>query len=269
MPRPAGCWTTTCTPPLAADRHFASWTSTSSRPRPGRPPAHAPDLSALEQAAAWLEAERANLHAAADYAAGRGRSSHAIAIPAAMSGFLASHGHWDQAAALHQTALTAARQAGDRLGEAHALAELGILQRETGDYPAAAASLALAVALFHDLEDLSGEADALNRLGFLRVLTGDYPAAAASHEQALALARRASKRSTEADALLGLGLLQQLTGGLPGCCRQSLPGPDTVPRPRRPARPGLRPQQPQRCTARDRGLRGCCRQPAAGPGAVP
>jgi hypothetical protein len=70
------------------------------------------------QAVAWLEAERTNLHAAADYAAGRAYFPHAFAIPAAMTGFLATRGHWDQSATLHQTALTAARQAGDRLGEA-------------------------------------------------------------------------------------------------------------------------------------------------------
>ena len=38
---------------------------------------------------------------------------------------LAAGGHWDQSAALHQSALAAARQAGDRLGEAGALS-LGI-----------------------------------------------------------------------------------------------------------------------------------------------
>ena len=150
---------------LAAGRHFASWASAARRPPPGHPPAHAPGLSTLGQAAAWLEAERANLHAAADYAAARGRSQHAIAIPAAMSGFLAARGHWDQSAALHQTALAAARQAGDRLGEADTLAELGILQETTGDYPAAAASLAQAVALYGDAGDLPGQAHALNQLG--------------------------------------------------------------------------------------------------------
>ena len=108
---------------LAAGRHFAPWASTYRRPPPGNPPAQAPDLSTLGQAAAWLEAERANLHAAADYAAARGRSRHAVAIPAAMSGFLAARGHWDQSAALHQSALAAARQAGDRLGEADALSD--------------------------------------------------------------------------------------------------------------------------------------------------
>ena len=58
---------------LAAGRHFAPWASADRRPPPGHPPASAPDLSTPGQAAAWLEAERANLHAAADYAAARGR----------------------------------------------------------------------------------------------------------------------------------------------------------------------------------------------------
>ncbi len=81
----------------AAGRHFTTRGNPYRRPPPGRPPADAPDLSALEPASAWLEAERPNLHAAADYAAGHACFPHAFALPAAMSGFLAAHGHWDQA----------------------------------------------------------------------------------------------------------------------------------------------------------------------------
>jgi tetratricopeptide (TPR) repeat protein/transcriptional regulator with XRE-family HTH domain len=200
---------------LAAGRHFAPRASTYGRPLPGNPPAQAADLSTLGQAAAWLEAERANLHAAADYAATRGDSRHAVAIPAAMGGFLDARGHWDQSAALHQSALAAARQAGDRLGEADALSTLGVLQRENGRYPAAAASLARALALYRDIGDQPGQADVLNELGFLRVLTGDYPAATASHQQALLLARGADDRRAEAHAVSNLGLVQQLTGDHP------------------------------------------------------
>ena len=199
---------------LAAGRHFAT-PPAARRPPPGHPPAQAPDVSTPGHAADWLDAERTNLHAAADYAAGRARSRHAIAIPAAMSGFLTARGYWDQSAALHQTALTAARQAGDLLGEADTLTELGVLQGETGDYPAAAATLTQAVALYGDAGDVPGQAHALNQLGYLRVLTGDYPAATASTQQALALARSASDRFVEADTLIHLGLVQQLTGDYP------------------------------------------------------
>jgi tetratricopeptide (TPR) repeat protein len=200
---------------LAAGRHFDPRASTYRRPPPGNPPAQAPDLPTYGQAAAWLEAERANLHAAADYAATCGRSRHAIAIPAAMSGFLAARGHWDQSAALHHNALAAARQAADQLGEADTLATLGGLQRDTGDYTAAAASLTQALALYRDAGDQPGQAYTLNLLGWLRTLTGDYPAAAESHQQALALARSAGDRRGQAWTLNGMGLLQQLTGDYP------------------------------------------------------
>ena len=200
---------------LAAGPHFTRRASAYRRPPASRRPGQAPDMSTLGQAAAWLEAERANLHAAAEYAAGRACFPHATAIPAAISGFLAARGHWDQSAALHQSALAAARRADDRLGEADALAELGFVQLEMGDYPAAAASLAQATAIYGDLGDRPGHAHALIELGFLDVLTGDYPAAAASYQQALALARGASDRLAEAAALNHLGLVQHLTGDYP------------------------------------------------------
>jgi tetratricopeptide (TPR) repeat protein len=200
---------------LTAGRHFAPRSSASRRSLPGRPPAQAPELATLGQSAAWLEAERANLQAAADYAAARGRSRYATVIPAAMGGFLAARGHWDQSAALHQSALTAARQAGDRLAEADALSTLGVLQRESGSYPSAAASLARALALYRDIGDQPGEADALNELGFLHVVTGDYAAATASQQQALVLARSTGDRHAEAEALSHLGLVRQLTGDYP------------------------------------------------------
>jgi DNA-binding SARP family transcriptional activator/tetratricopeptide (TPR) repeat protein len=200
---------------LAAGRHFGSWVSADRRAPPGRPPAHAPDVSTPGLAAAWLEAERANLYAAADYAAGQARALYAIAIPAAMGQFLAARGYWDQFAAIHQAALAAARQAGDQLGEAYTLAELGLLRREAGDYPAAAASLARALALCGEVGDLPGQGYVLTQLGSVHMLTGDYPAAAASLHRALALARSAGDRFVENEALDNLGTLQQLTGDYP------------------------------------------------------
>jgi tetratricopeptide (TPR) repeat protein/transcriptional regulator with XRE-family HTH domain len=200
---------------LAAGSHFITRASAYPRLPPGRPPADAPDLSAPGQASAWLEAERANLHAAADYAASHACVPHAFAIPAAISGFLAAHGHWDQAPALFQRALAAARQAGDQPGEASALGELGALQGATGDYPAAAAGLAQALGIYDALGDRRGQAYAINDLGVVQAVTGDYPAAAASHRQALALARSVSDRLKEAQALNCLGWVQQLAGDYP------------------------------------------------------
>ncbi len=197
---------------LAADRHIPTW-HTAYRPRPVvRWPGDAPDLSTLGQAAAWLQAERPNLHAVAGSAAAAGRHLHAVWIPAAMGGFLVQRGHWDQAAALHQTALTAARHAGDLPGQAATLHELGLMGTLTGDYPAAAASLAQAVALYGDIGDQAGQAYALCQLGIVQVSTGDYRGGIASAERALALARGCGDQRAKACALQSLGGTQQLTG---------------------------------------------------------
>jgi hypothetical protein len=118
---------------LAAGAHIvSSYVHAGSLP-PARPPECAPPLSTPGPAAAWLEAERANLHAAADYAGARELPSYAMLIPAAMAGFLDTRGHWDQAVALHQTALAAARQAGDRAGQARALMLLWPMRAMVGD----------------------------------------------------------------------------------------------------------------------------------------
>ena len=85
----------------------------------------------------------------------------------------------------------------------------------------------------------------------MHVLTGDYPAAAASHQQALALARRASDRLGEAAALNHLGLVQQLTGDYPAAAASQRQALALFREPRRPARPGSRPQRSwQSCSRR-------------------
>jgi tetratricopeptide (TPR) repeat protein/transcriptional regulator with XRE-family HTH domain len=196
----------------AASRHIATWTTAGGRLPPASPPASAPQLATSSEAAAWLESERPNLHAAVGYAAAQRMPVHAIAIAAAMGGFLRARGHWDQAAEQYQTALIAAREAGDLPGQAGVLDELGLLQQLTSDYKAATATLAEAIGLFRELGDLPGQAYALNHLGLVQVDMADYQAAAASHRQALALARDAGDRLAEAVSLIDLGLVQQMTG---------------------------------------------------------
>jgi tetratricopeptide (TPR) repeat protein/transcriptional regulator with XRE-family HTH domain len=238
----------------AAGQHIETRITADSRPLPGKPPAVATPLSTAGRAAAWLDAEWANLHAAAGYAAASGRPGHAIAIPAVVSGFLFARGHWDQSAALLQAALATARQAGDRAGQARALNELGLLQQvtgdclavashqqalelyrglddrlgqasaldelgevqfETGDYQGAAASYQQALALYRDLDHQAGQAMAIHNLGTVQAQTGDYPAATASHRQALAMFRDLGSRLGQARAITDLGLVQQLTGDYP------------------------------------------------------
>jgi tetratricopeptide (TPR) repeat protein/transcriptional regulator with XRE-family HTH domain len=210
---------------LAASRHIPSSNPNLDSLPTARPPACAPALSAPGQAAAWLEAERANLHAAADYAAANELSLPAVLIPAAMASFLAIRGHWDQATALHQTALAAARRAGDRPGQARALMLLSDIYISTRDSAAAAATAEQALALFRDLGDRAGQGDALNSLGVVRRLAGDYPAAATCFQQALDLFGDLGNQHGQSDVLCNLSHLYCLTGNYPAaraCAEQAL-----------------------------------------------
>jgi tetratricopeptide (TPR) repeat protein/transcriptional regulator with XRE-family HTH domain len=202
---------------LAANEHIAnsSWNLVVNSLPSARPPACAPSVSAPGQAAAWLEDERANLHAAAGYAAATGQLLHAMLIPAAMADFLEARGHRDQGLALHQSALAAACQAGDLPGQARALVLLANTQVLTGGLAAAVATFQQAQAVYRDLGDRAGQADAINGLGFVHSWTSRFASAIACHQQALELFRDLGHRRGQAEALSGLDYVYSLTGNYP------------------------------------------------------
>jgi tetratricopeptide (TPR) repeat protein/transcriptional regulator with XRE-family HTH domain len=211
-----------------------------------------PELPTRKEASLWMEAERANMHAVVEYAGMRGWPGPGIVIATAMSGFLRTHGHWTQMRALHLAALDTAQRFGHLQGQAEALTNLGIVQRLTGDYVAAAGTLAKALEscstagdqhglakalvplgivqrltvsystatttltraleLYDRVGDRLGQADALSELGCVQRLTGDYPAARASHERALQLYRDLNDRHGQADSLRYLGRVYQEAG---------------------------------------------------------
>jgi tetratricopeptide (TPR) repeat protein/DNA-binding XRE family transcriptional regulator len=198
-----------------AARHLPRRTSASKPPVTGPQPPHSPDLSAWEDTVAWMKAERLNLYAAVVYAAAHGLPGHAAAIPAAMHNFLRNQGHWGQALALHNIALEAARNDGDRHAEADVLIDLGAMQTILDDYLAAIASLSRALDLYRSLGNLLGEANALTDLGIAQRLTGDYAAAATSLSRALELHRNLDDPLGEARALTDLGVVQSGVADFP------------------------------------------------------
>ncbi len=190
---------------VAASQHVAWRTSITGPPPPGSAPAWAPEMRTEEQAIAWLRAERANLHACADYAATHGRLVHVVWIPVAIIGFLHTQGHWNEAASFGQAALAAARTIGDGQGQACALTQLGSVQELTGDYPAATASLTRALQLFGDLGDRRGQAGTSINLGELLFLSSAHREARGHFAQALSMARDINTPVEEARALEGIG----------------------------------------------------------------
>jgi len=191
-----------------ADRRLARRTTIDIPVETASRPPHGPDLSTRRKALAWMEAERPNLHAAVD--ALSDRAAYAVAIPAVMHGFLRINGHWSEALILHQTALAAARQESDLLGEAAALANIGDIQYLLCDYPAATANLMTALDIFRGLRNQLGEANSLSTLGLIQLQTGDQASASATHDQALRIYRALGDPLGEAIALSELGHVQYL-----------------------------------------------------------
>jgi tetratricopeptide (TPR) repeat protein/transcriptional regulator with XRE-family HTH domain len=200
---------------VAASGYIPARVLGSRPPAAASPPDSAPPLSTPAQAAQWLEAERGNLHAAIEYGAATGHQGHAIRITAAVSGFLFSRGHWDEVSTLLRTALTAARSAGDRPGEAAALNQLTLAQAYNGDPRAAAASQRQALELYRGLGDTRGQGDALHSHSLALQMAGDYEAEAAAAAQALDLYRQAGDRTGQGDALQQLAFAQLLANDYP------------------------------------------------------
>ncbi len=177
-------------------------------------PRHKPVLASSQEAIAWMESECQNLRAAAEYAAGRERRSHAVEIPAAMHEFLRRQGHWRQALALDALAVRAAEHGDGQGAEARARADLADIELLTGDYDAAVVNLSRALGLHRSLGSRIGEANTLTQLGEVSNASGDRAGAATYLTEALKIYRGIGNRLGEANALTELADVQESAGEL-------------------------------------------------------
>jgi tetratricopeptide (TPR) repeat protein len=201
----------------AADQHLAEAGTAVSDDQPGPERSIAallPRLTNRDEAWAWLEAERANLHACAVHAAATGHPAHATGIAHAAATFLDQAGHWRHAEALHQAAAQAAQAAGNAHAHATALRDLGRVQYLTGQYAAAVDTHTAALALFQDLADWPSQAEALTQLGRAQQQSGQYAAATDNLTRALKLYRQVGNWRGQATALADLGAMHYLVGQL-------------------------------------------------------
>jgi tetratricopeptide (TPR) repeat protein/transcriptional regulator with XRE-family HTH domain len=185
----------------------------------GTAPAAGPVLASREQALAWARAERTSLLACVDQATAAGQHEQVIALTAGLAGLLRSDGPWDEAITRHATAVQAARQTGDRPGQALALTNLGDVRQLTGDCPAAIQDLTEALGICRDLGDRPGQALALNSLGNTRRPTGDFPGAVRDLTEALGICQDLGHRPGQAVALALRGHVLLVTGDYPRAAR--------------------------------------------------
>lgn len=170
----------------------------------GQSPA-ATRLTTRTDAVTWLDLELPNLVATIEYAAA-GHGTAAARLAHAVNGYLIRYGHWQQALALHHTALQAAKGAEDRLAEAEALRDLGAVHRNSGSYAAAEAFLVDARYAYDALGDRDGWAAVQAQLAVLHRMRGDTRAALESATEAAAVYRENGDLRGLSGALSEIGM---------------------------------------------------------------
>ena len=181
------------------------------RARIPAPPGAAPPLADAAQAAAWLEAERANLLAVA---AEPGRPAVTGLLASTLWRYLYGRAHYDEAAVLHAGALAAARHSADPVAQAQALVDLGRVAWRRGRYAEAAAYSREALTVSRAAGDRRGEARAHNNLGDVDLRQGAPAAAHAHFAAALELWRGLGDRLGEATGLINVGLARRAQGSV-------------------------------------------------------
>ena len=161
------------------------------------------------QAAAWMRVERPNLLTCLDYAERRDPAWF-IDMVAAMAAWMEREGPWPLAMGLHLRVVEAARNLGNRTGEATALVNLGYVRCLIGDYGTAIDSYQNALELFREVGDRTGEATALVNLGVARWRTADYDISSELFSQALACYRQLGDRFHEGVTLTNLAIARWL-----------------------------------------------------------
>jgi tetratricopeptide (TPR) repeat protein/transcriptional regulator with XRE-family HTH domain len=173
-------------------------------------PGASPTISGLDfpdpmEALLWARAERTNLLACLDHAAHSAQHARVAALTSAVAPLLRLDGPWADAIDRHASAAEAARHIGNRLGEANALNDLGILRCLTGDSTGGASALEGALDIYCELGDRQGQAGALNHIAYVRRTAGNFPGAVDAAEAAFGIARDIGDRQGQANALKELG----------------------------------------------------------------
>jgi tetratricopeptide (TPR) repeat protein len=181
-------------------------------PPVARPATAIPVLDRPDLAAAWLDAERPNLLAAAGYAAGHGWPRHAIWLSRILFHHLDRQARLADAEQLHSLARDAAELIGDRTAQADALRSLARIDARRGRMASAQGRLGQALELYQQTGDRSGEAHTRYGLGVVEASVDRYPPALAHYRRALALYRQTGDLVSRARTLHGLSEVHRRLG---------------------------------------------------------
>jgi DNA-binding SARP family transcriptional activator len=161
-------------------------------------------FAGAEDALAWYDSERVNLVAATRQASSSGLHEIAWRLPAPLFIVFNSRQNWADCIATHRIALDSARQAGNRLGEAWILNNLGDALGRIGDSKGIG-HLEQALAIRHEIGDRAGEAQAANNLADAYEYLDRWDEAVDLLRRALNLTQGIGDRYGEGVALGNLG----------------------------------------------------------------
>jgi DNA-binding SARP family transcriptional activator/tetratricopeptide (TPR) repeat protein len=176
----------------------------------------------------WLEAERANLVAAARQAATHPEASIARVawqLSDTLWPFLELRSHWADWQTICRAAVQAAQRAGNLPARARALAHLGSLHGRQRRYQDAMECLQRSLAVCRQVGDRWTEGMVLNNLGNVHREQGRYQEALGCYQQSLALFRAVGDRHCEGKVLNNLGEVYREQGRYQealGCYQQDL-----------------------------------------------
>ncbi|WBB71919.1 tetratricopeptide repeat protein [Micromonospora sp. WMMD1128] len=170
------------------------------------PPGVVPEeITDPAHALAWFHAEYRVLLAAVVYAERTRCDGHAWRLARTLVDFLQRQGRWSDLADAQRTALTAARRAGERAGQANAHRDLARALVRLGREEEAAGHYRNALAIFADLADDSGQARTHRAFGAMLDTLGRYEESLHHAARALALYQRTGHRAGQASARNAMG----------------------------------------------------------------
>ncbi|WP_117212042.1 AfsR/SARP family transcriptional regulator [Allorhizocola rhizosphaerae] len=194
------------------ERRLAGFCPTAVDPAP---PPHLSERTVsalLADPVAWLDAERATIVDLIERAAGAGLAEEAVGLAVSLGAYFEAGGHVDDWRRSDETALRAARSAGDPGGVAAVLRQLGELHTVQDRYPAAIEHLSGALAAYRDAGDRAGEAAVQSGLGSVSRLQGRYGDALRHLSASARLATMDSRFAAASYARTQIGAVQMEMG---------------------------------------------------------
>jgi tetratricopeptide (TPR) repeat protein len=166
----------------------------------------------LQEALNWYEIERPNLMAAIEWAYSTKEWKLVQDISKNLVTFFNIRGYWADLEKSLKSVLEAARNAGDRYGEAMSLSLLGNVFRNQGRYDESIDMLETALSIFKEINNSFGESMASNLLANVYRIVGRWDEAFDMFTNVRNLSRKRNNLTGEAIALGGLGNIHRMRG---------------------------------------------------------